>query len=111
MRRMYIRGLLAGLGLGMLFGILFTQFTPVDYSIETLATPQGITYFVTYHTWTRTDLLFMSDDPNFAWTMWFYLKAQAGDFDMEDLEKAYTPQGQDGVYNPDDLANRKAPTR
>ena len=106
----YLSGMWAGLCLGALLGILATQFGPVDYKIESLATENGITYGITYDTWSRKDLLFATDDPNFAWTMWFYLKAQQGDFNMEELEKSYTPQGQDGVYNPDDLA-KKAPTK
>ena len=98
----YFGGMWVGLMIGALLAILATQFGPIDYKIESVATEDGITYGVTYDTWSRKDLLFATDDPNFAWTMWYYLKAQQGDLSLDSL----TPEESQGSFDPKDYAKK-----
>lgn len=103
---LFVVGMFIGMGITMWVG---SQDDP-EYNITCRVVEAGIEYSVNMTAGYRTDVIYKTMDSTVAYAIWygFYANRNEGTgYDVQD----YTPQGQDGVYNPDDLANRKDPSK
>jgi hypothetical protein len=98
-------GLFFGFCIGLFIVLsLATAGTPT-YTIESIATEDGIEYTVFSNVKYRKDVLYKTMDSTTAWTIWYGLYANRVGEGYE-VQTGKTPNINNGVYHPDDYAKK-----